>query len=408
MAESSTKNGIVVVGGTPVWQRGSNLYIPSPFLRYFHELAAEFGPVTFFAAIPPTIPEGVETSEPLSSPLITVRRLRYMDAGPHAVRLARTVQDALAIAQAVRRARAVVHFFPAAGGPLGIAALGALSRAHLTYHKSDWIAFTRLQENRRLQVHYWNWCEKLDTWLADAIVCRSEVHLNRLGPRTSRREVAQPILAVASPDATPRERAAGEKLRILFVGRLLQEKGLLELLEAADVLRRAEGVPDFVVRLVGGCSAYTDRPDDDGPLPRWLSSRRSELHLEDIVEAAGHIDSPERLAAEYAHADIFVLPSWTEGFPRVIDEASSYGLPVVTTRVGGIPRVLTHDVDALLLPAKDSAALTAALQRLLVSAEERRRLGAGALASYRARIRETAAAQHIRLLRAVLQDSAAS
>ena len=77
----------------------------------------------------------------------------------------------------------------------------------------------------------------------------------------------------------------------------------------------------------------------------------------------------------YDAADVFVLSSLSEAFPYVVLEAMSHELPVVATRVGGVPEAVLHDETGLLIPPGDAAAIAAALRPLLSSAELRQRMG---------------------------------
>ena len=81
------------------------------------------------------------------------------------------------------------------------------------------------------------------------------------------------------------------------------------------------------------------------------------------------------MAAVFAGATIVVLPTYGEGLPKVLLEAASVGRPVVATDVRGCREVVRNDVNGLLVPARDSTALAAAIARLLASPQLRSRLG---------------------------------
>lgn len=73
-------------------------------------------------------------------------------------------------------------------------------------------------------------------------------------------------------------------------------------------------------------------------------------------------------------ADLFVLPSLSEGTPRVLVEARAASVPVVSTNIGGIPTSVTDGVDGLLVPPKDPAVLASAMARIIENGDLRRRL----------------------------------
>ncbi len=86
-------------------------------------------------------------------------------------------------------------------------------------------------------------------------------------------------------------------------------------------------------------------------------------------------------AAKYLKAfDIFVLPSVKEGLPYAILEAMAAGLPIVATKVGGIPEMITDGESGLLVPPKNPEALATAIEKLIAAPELRARLGQNAAA----------------------------
>lgn len=135
-------------------------------------------------------------------------------------------------------------------------------------------------------------------------------------------------------------------------------KGIHLLLEAArDVLA---GVP--VRLLIAG----------DGPARPGLERRARELGLQDVVLWLGQRDD---VATILAGSDLFVLPTLSDQFPTVLLEAMAAGLPVISTSVGGVPEIVSHESTGLLVPAGDVAALAGAIERLVSDAALRRRLG---------------------------------
>jgi L-malate glycosyltransferase len=106
-----------------------------------------------------------------------------------------------------------------------------------------------------------------------------------------------------------------------------------------------------------------------------MAAMVQELSLTPMVHFLGHRDDiPDLLAA----LDIFVLPSHSEGISRSLLEAMAAGLPVVVTNVGGSPEVVQSEINGLLIPAKDPAALAQALKRLLSDPALAQRLGSAA------------------------------
>jgi glycosyltransferase involved in cell wall biosynthesis len=183
---------------------------------------------------------------------------------------------------------------------------------------------------------------------ARAVICVGE----RLATDVTAELGLDPSLVTVIPNTydvrryTHVERARGPVLRILSVGRLSHEKG-------HDVLLRA-----FAQVRVAGVEA-TLTMVGDGPERTALEALASDLGIADAVEFKG-ILLDEPLAAEMRGADLFVLPSRSEGFGVVLIEALATGLPVVATRSGG-PDGIVADGDGVLVAADDVDAFVAGL-----------------------------------------------
>jgi glycosyltransferase involved in cell wall biosynthesis len=137
-----------------------------------------------------------------------------------------------------------------------------------------------------------------------------------------------------------------------FVGRLVEEKGLLELFAAVAAIRhRFPGLRFLVVGPVD-----SDMPDHLGP----ASAARAGIG--DITVFAGYRDDMPDL---YALMSVLVLPSHREGLPRSPMEASSMGVPIVATDIRGCREVVRPDQNGYLVPVRDAAALGAAIERIL-------------------------------------------
>lgn len=146
--------------------------------------------------------------------------------------------------------------------------------------------------------------------------------------------------------------------RLLYVGRVAPEKGVEVLLEAFRLLRSRHSDSAPILTLVGS-DFYT------GSYGAAFSARLQNSDLVGAVEMAGHVPYGNRLFEFYDTHDLLVLPSFTEGFPQVLLEAMARGLPVVATRVGGVPRVVRDGENGLIVPPGDPRTLSAAIHRLL-------------------------------------------
>lgn len=158
-----------------------------------------------------------------------------------------------------------------------------------------------------------------------------------------------------------------DSFRVLLPARLLWDKGILEYVEAARHLH-AKNVP--IVFLLAG------EPDPGNPAA-VPASTIGEWVREGILQWLGHVDD---MPALFRSVDAVVLPSYREGLPKGLIEAAACGLPLITTDVPGCRNVVTNEVDGLLVPPRNAAALGAAIARLQQDPALRARLGAAARA----------------------------
>jgi glycosyltransferase involved in cell wall biosynthesis len=146
---------------------------------------------------------------------------------------------------------------------------------------------------------------------------------------------------------------------LLTIGRLSREKGHADLLRAASWVRQMRPSLKYKFVVVGF-----------GPEQARLEEQRDRLGLRpDLVLAC----SEAEVAPFYGIADMFILPSHTEGSPHVIFEAMAADVPIVATRVGGIPELLQDGETAILVPPRNPKRLACAIVRLLDSPEVERR-----------------------------------
>ncbi|CCG01326.1 glycosyltransferase [Blastococcus saxobsidens] len=163
------------------------------------------------------------------------------------------------------------------------------------------------------------------------------------------------------PDPAGQERVRAElgigsaELVVGAIGRRVQEKGIAEFVAAARALGER-------ARFLWIGPEDPDKPDalaEEDPAVRWVPARS---------------DMP----GVYSALDVFVLPSYREGFSRSGMEAAACGLPMVLSDIRGCREVGDHERHLLLVPPRDADALTGAIARLLDDAALRARLGAAA------------------------------
>ena len=149
---------------------------------------------------------------------------------------------------------------------------------------------------------------------------------------------------------------------VLFVGRLIKEKGVLDFVEAARLVKSRKDEVGF--QMAGA-------PDPGNPssiTPETLNEWRQE----GAVDLLGHVDS---ITDVMELADVVVLPSYREGTPRTLLEAAAMGKPIVATDVPGCREVVRDGYNGYLVPREDPAALAEAIEKILSNPELAHQMG---------------------------------
>lgn len=154
-------------------------------------------------------------------------------------------------------------------------------------------------------------------------------------------------LTLFHPAATANPLRPGP-IRCLAVARLIERKGLGDLIRALALLERGR----FQLEIVGG-----------GADERVLRSLASDLGVAHEIHFAGPLERSE-VAKRYRDADLFTLPSSAEAFGNVFAEALASGLPIVGSSIGGIPDLVEHGTNGFLVQPGDVSALAGAIRYL--------------------------------------------
>ncbi|HSM84195.1 MAG TPA: glycosyltransferase [Nodosilinea sp.] len=184
-------------------------------------------------------------------------------------------------------------------------------------------------------------------------------------------------LDVAKFTYRPRQLGADGAIRLVTTGRLVEKKGIEYAIRAIAPL--APRYPGLRYTIIG-----------DGPLRADLEALAQSLNLGSVVQWVGW-QSEQELIASLDRAHIFIAPSVTaadgnqDAPVNVLKEAMALGLPVVSTRHGGIPELVEDGVSGYLVPERDAAALSACLERLLGQPDQWAAMGRAGRACVEAR-----------------------
>lgn len=144
-----------------------------------------------------------------------------------------------------------------------------------------------------------------------------------------------------------------DKFKFLFVGRIVGDKGINELVEAFESVKKSVGQVGLV--LVG---PYEN--DLDPLKPETQRVIESDEDIETVGSKSG-----DELLGYFAAADCFVMPSYREGFPNTVMEAGAMGLPSIVTDINGSREIVKDGVNGVVVPSKSAEALAEAMARMI-------------------------------------------
>jgi glycosyltransferase involved in cell wall biosynthesis len=180
---------------------------------------------------------------------------------------------------------------------------------------------------------------------------------------------------------------------LLFVGRLVVEKGIFDLLDALAILQQEVTCHLLVV--------------GDGPEKKRTLERVRQLDLQEHVTLTGYLSGGE-LAHAYRSSDVFVLPTfWAEGFPTVIAEAMDAGLPIVTTKLRGTADHLAEGRNALFVPARNPAALAETLRKIIMDDALRAKMSSANQTEVKKFQPEVVATEYVRIIQDTVRRGSA-
>lgn len=394
------RQGVLVIGGAVVEaDLGGHLFAKAGTAEYLNGLAATFGTVHFFAL-------AVKKKAPIYSsrlgdhivfyPLTHVNNLGIK-------RLRPLVHDLRRICRVGRQTKAAVEFFPSAGGVIGSTLLRAVSTRYGLYFGTD--PFLPLRATPTLADAHRQLMKRLASRVAssvaDFVLMRDPRHFRNLESRLrGRAHLSAPISAVPPPTAIRIDRCQGEEVTLLYVGMFSQRKGILDLFHVVEILSQ-DRQRRYRLSLVGS-------PEMLGP-DRYTVTQLQEmccnLGIEHLVEFRGYLDDMSVLQAAYESADIFVLASRREGFPRVIEEALLYGVPVVAFKIASLAEVLRDGAHAMLVTSGDLCEFAHAVRRVAEDSTLRESLIRSGRNFAEARFPLPASRQHAALLNGAMPQT---
>jgi len=155
-------------------------------------------------------------------------------------------------------------------------------------------------------------------------------------------------------------------INLLYTGRFDIAKGLMEMIDATAMLVKKNY--DIYLNMVG----WEDNVEK--LIEKLIIEKAKQYHIENRVIFHGKKSVGDELNTFYRSADIYVIPSYHEGFPRTIWEAMANSTPVIATQVGSIPYYLNDNENVLLIPPKQVAEIVKAIELLISNSDLRKKI----------------------------------
>ena len=203
----------------------------------------------------------------------------------------------------------------------------------------------------------------LETWFsfflyrnAKFVLCETAYFTKRIKEHdpSIRIETSKPQMDVSESDLFQRNIKAQDTYKLLFLARLDVQKGPIELIEAINIMAKDDSLPKFHLNICGG-----------GPAYEQIKEKIEELHLSHHITLVGFLPAFSDIINAYREADIYILPTYHDMFPRSLYEAMISGDVCITTMVGGIPGVMKNGYNCLEIQPRSVDSIVEVLSNLL-------------------------------------------
>jgi glycosyltransferase involved in cell wall biosynthesis len=341
------------------------------------------GPVTHLLDLAPAVAATGADVKVLaaSEPLAEAFRARGVDALATPLRSPLDLSGAHRI-RALLRGADVVHTHDRRAGLLvrAPAGLGGATVVHTLHGVPDQLSASVVDAGRPLP-------SSDGAGLADSARLRAEALLSRIGTTVVPSHALARFLAARGFPA--------DRLHVIpnamTVSRLHpRERGDALVVGTAAVLEARKGVDLLIDACARAGTELRLEVFGDGPRARELEAQAVTARVD--ARFHGHVDNA---ASRFGELDLFVLPSWGENFPMAILEAMSWAVPVVATRVGGVPEMVVEGETGLLVEPGDRDALAAAIGRVAADPALAARLGAAGAARIASEFESSAVARRM-------------
>lgn len=220
------------------------------------------------------------------------------------------------------------------------------AKGFFVYVANDWVMHSEISEKTRGLPYsiLYSLIEELAIKIADGVIARGPLNYNRCARLNPNVIETMPIGLNKPYSKRIKNPCSDDFLQILYVGKLVEGKGVEVLLRAFAKLYNNLSEKELSLLIVG-----------EGREREKFEALSEKLDIKQKVKFLGFIDDMHRLSHIYANSDIVVVPStYPEGVPRVIDEALLHGTPVIASAVGGIPSKYSAGEVVLVNPDEEN------------------------------------------------------
>ncbi|OGF61551.1 MAG: hypothetical protein A2Y62_01875 [Candidatus Fischerbacteria bacterium RBG_13_37_8] len=234
-----------------------------------------------------------------------------------------------------------------------------LKKPYITYLGVDW---SELPSNTTLNAYLKYFMQKIIVKGSQFAIVAGEKLYNKFNSYKTPIFAAVPAIKLKKEDVYYRHDAfLNETIYCLYVGGLMYRKGVFYLIQA---MREIIDQNFSIILNIAGI----------GEQESEIRKMVEDLGIRNNVNFLGYIPNGPELYQIYRYSDVFILPSLCEGFPKVLYESLAHGVPIITTPVGGIPYLMKHERNCLLIPVESSEDIAKAVIRLRNDEDLRKRL----------------------------------
>lgn len=302
------------------------------------------------------------THSVFESPNIRFVEIRPAGSGGVLSKINQIRKSFITSAKALKQADVAYLFLPSYHSAAACLAARMLKKKIIVYGADDWVkASESMFKWPRLRKTPFFYAYKLLNLIMEASIIRSATFAVVAGGQLRQKYrsfgtstyLTSPRMTLCREDIRERENTCNDKIiKVITVGALIHDKAQHYLLKAFHQVLNT--IPTSELLIIGS-----------GPEYERLVTLSHQLGINDKVHFLGFVEEEETLYDLLFSADIFVLTSITEGFPRVLYEAMATRLPIVTTDVGGIPFLLKNELNALVVPEGQPEKIAEAIIRMV-------------------------------------------